>query len=116
MAEIRQRIHRRLTETERGRHRIIRAQIEQEKSAIQARGRAAMETHDHLQQALQALKAAREQRGLSLTEMSRRSGIDRARLSRLETDAHANPTLETLSRMAQALDVELRITVVEPVA
>ncbi len=73
-----------------------------------------MATHDRLQQALQALQAARERRGLSLADMSRRSGIDRARLSRLESDGHANPTLDTLGRIARALGGELRVTVAEP--
>ena len=53
-------------------------------------------------------------RGLSLADMSRRSGIDRARLSRLDSDTRANPILETLDRMARALGVELGITVAEP--
>ncbi|MDA0255189.1 MAG: helix-turn-helix transcriptional regulator [Planctomycetota bacterium] len=42
----------------------------------------------------------------------RLSGIDRARLSRLESNPHANPTIETLARIAVALGVELRVAVV----
>jgi transcriptional regulator with XRE-family HTH domain len=58
---------------------------------------------------LQTLKAKRQERGLSLTDVQRLSGIDRARLSRLESDPHANPTIETLNRIAHALGVEVRV-------
>jgi transcriptional regulator with XRE-family HTH domain len=59
------------------------------------------------------LKSKRQERGLSLADVQRLSGIDRARLSRLESDPDANPTVETLDRIAQALGVELRIAIVE---
>ncbi|MGC8553273.1 MAG: helix-turn-helix domain-containing protein [Phycisphaerae bacterium] len=112
MPEIRRRIHRRLTAAERRRHQMLLAEVAGEESAIKARGRAVIEAHDHLQQTLQKLKAVRTRRGLSLMELSRRSGIDRARLSRLESDAHANPTLNTVNCIASALGVELRIAIV----
>jgi hypothetical protein len=51
--------------------------------------------------------------GLSLTDVQRLSGIDRARLSRLESDPHANPTIETLNRIAHALGVEVRVAIVD---
>lgn len=62
---------------------------------------------------MQALKAKRQERGLSSTELQRLSGIDRARLSRLESNPDANPTIETLSRIASALGVEIRVAVVD---
>ena len=77
------------------------------------RGRAVLAAHDHLQHTMQALKARREEQGVSLAELHRISGIDRARLSRLESDPSANPTIETLDRIAHALGAKLRISVVD---
>jgi DNA-binding Xre family transcriptional regulator len=59
------------------------------------------------------LKQAREDRGLSLSEISRRTGIDLASLSRLESGKNPNPTFETLSRYAQALGLRLELSLVE---
>ena len=114
MAKIRKRVDRRLTEVERARHQTIREQVERDKAAIRARGRSAIEMHDDLRNAVAMLKAVREQQGLSLAETSRRSGIDRARLSRLENDPDVNPTLETLNRIARALGATLHLTVALP--
>lgn len=57
------------------------------------------------------LKQARLDRGLSLSQVAERSGIDRSRLSKLESDPHPNPTLATLTRIARAIGVELTIAV-----
>lgn len=54
-------------------------------------------------EALAALKKAREAAGLSLSEVAKRSGIERAALSRIENGQHVNPTVNTLCRYAQAL-------------
>jgi DNA-binding phage protein len=59
------------------------------------------------------LKQAREHRGLSLSEISRRSGIDLGSLSRLESGKNSNPTFETLSRYAQALGMRLELSLVD---
>src|SRR6476620_5484310 len=53
------------------------------------------------------LKQAREQAGLSLADVSRRCGIDKAALSRLENGQNANPTLDTLWRYAAAVGKRL---------
>lgn len=58
------------------------------------------------------LKRERESRGLSLSALARRSGLDPAVLSRLETGKNPNPTFETLSRYAAALDLDLAIGLV----
>ena len=52
--------------------------------------------------------------GLSLTDLSERSGLTRAAISRLENGWNLNPTLETLFRYAEALGVDLRLTVDDP--
>jgi DNA-binding phage protein len=113
LTKVRKRIRRRLTATELKRHRRIMKDVDHEKALIVARGRAILAAHDRLQQALQTLKAKRQERGLSLTDVQRLSGIDRARLSRLESDPHANPTIETLDRIAHALGVELRVAIID---
>jgi DNA-binding Xre family transcriptional regulator len=56
-----------------------------------------------LHQAVSWLKHERERQNLTLAEMSRRTGIDQAALSRLETGKNSNPTLDTLYRVAAAL-------------
>lgn len=112
-ATIRKRVKRRLTAAEVKRHRRIIKDVGREKEAIVARGRSALASHDRLQLALRTLKAKRQERGLSLTDVQRLSGIDRARLSRLESDPHANPTIETLDRIAHALGVEVRVAIVD---
>ena len=56
------------------------------------------------------LKQTREAAGLSLADVARRSGIDKAALSRLENGHQENPTLETILRYLAAVgkDVEWR--------
>jgi DNA-binding phage protein len=68
---------------------------------------------ESLLKGLIALKEARHARGLSLSEISRQSGIDLASLSRLEGGKNPNPTFETLSRYAQALGLRLELSLVE---
>jgi DNA-binding Xre family transcriptional regulator len=50
-----------------------------------------------------SLKKERECQGLTLADLSKRTGIDQGALSKLETGAHGNPTLATLYRIALAL-------------
>ncbi len=60
-----------------------------------------------LRSLMHELKAAREGQGLSLADVAARSGLDKASLSRLETGAHVNPTVETLWRYAAAVGREM---------
>ena len=57
-----------------------------------------------------AVAAARAQRGLSQKELSEISGIDQSDLSRIERGI-ANPSVNTLNRIAQALDANLHISI-----
>ncbi len=50
-----------------------------------------------------ALRAERERQGLSLADVSERTGIDRAAISRLENNEEGNPTINTLQRYAAAM-------------
>jgi transcriptional regulator with XRE-family HTH domain len=56
-----------------------------------------------LHQVVAWLKQERERQNLTLAEMSKRTGIDQAALSRLETGKNSNPTFDTLCRVAAAL-------------
>jgi DNA-binding Xre family transcriptional regulator len=102
-----------LTEEERVRHRTIRAQIEQEKAELMARGRRAKARHAMLREAVAALKTAREALGLSLADIKAATGIEKSNLSRLENDPHPNPTLDTLCRYADAVGKDIVIALVD---
>jgi ribosome-binding protein aMBF1 (putative translation factor) len=56
-----------------------------------------------LHEMMAALKRERENQGLTMAQLSERTGIDQAALSRLETGKNVNPTLETMNRIAAAL-------------
>jgi DNA-binding XRE family transcriptional regulator len=60
---------------------------------------------------LSSLKRERERRGLTLDEVSRRSGIDKGMLSRLENGKVLNPTVGTLHRYAEAVGATLSMVV-----
>jgi DNA-binding XRE family transcriptional regulator len=60
------------------------------------------------------LREIREGLGLSLTDLSERSGLTRAVLSRLENGWKLNPTIETLFRYAEALGADLQFTIQLP--
>ena len=50
-----------------------------------------------------AFKKERERQKLTMAQLSEMTGIDEAALSRLETGKNANPTFETINRIAAAL-------------
>ncbi len=102
-----------LTEEERVRHRMIRAQVEQDKTELIARGRRAKARHTILKEAVVALKATREALGLSLADIKASTGIETSNLSRLENAPHPHPTIDTLCRYADAVGKKIVITLVE---
>ena len=106
-------VNKTLTEEERVRHRVIRAQVEQEKAALIARGRRAKARHSMLKETVAALKTTREALGLSLTDIKAFTGIEKSNLSRLENDPLPNPTIGTLCRYAEAVGKEIVITLVD---
>jgi DNA-binding XRE family transcriptional regulator len=61
-------------------------------------------------QAVDALKKARREAGLSLAQVAARGGLDKATLSRLEAGQHINPTIDTLCRYALALGRKLALS------
>jgi ribosome-binding protein aMBF1 (putative translation factor) len=62
---------------------------------------------DRIRELLGGLRRERESRGLSLSDMTVRTGIDKAALSRLENGLQPNPTLATVTRYARALGMQL---------
>src|SRR5205807_2275675 len=62
---------------------------------------------DQLHRLLMQLKAAREEKGLSLSDLTELTGMDRSALSKLETGQRANPTVDTLRRYAEAVGKRL---------
>lgn len=106
-------VNKALTEEERVRHQAIREQVEQEKTALMARGRRAKARHTVLKQTVAVLKTTREALGLSLADIKASTGIEKSNLSRLENDPHPNPTLDTLCRYADAVGKEIVITLVD---
>ncbi len=53
------------------------------------------------------LRKIRQKAGLTLTVLSKRTGMDQASLSRLENGHQPNPTIDTLWRYARAVGREL---------
>ena len=64
----------------------------------------------HVRRVMAVLKAERERQGLTLAQLAKRSGIDKGAISKLETGRHANPTVDTLSRIAAGLGMSLGLT------
>jgi DNA-binding phage protein len=106
---------RKLTAEEAAKYRKIREQIELEKPEIIAKAQQARRVARRKQLAavMQALKAAREAKGLSLADVYQQTGIDRSALSKLENLANENPTIETLLRYAEVVGKRLEIQVVD---
>ena len=51
------------------------------------------------------LRSLREAKGLTQGELGDRAGLHRVYVTKLETGAETNPTLDTLKSLAQALGV-----------
>jgi transcriptional regulator with XRE-family HTH domain len=64
-----------------------------------------------LLKAMAAVRRAREAQGISLTEVSRRSGLPLPALSRLESGKNPRPTFETLARYAAGVGLDIDIVV-----
>lgn len=60
-------------------------------------------------QVLKGMIKAREKLGLSQTELARRIGTKQSVISRLERGGFSKATLETIKKVAEALDMRLEI-------
>jgi hypothetical protein len=103
---------------DRARHKAIREAFKDKPSldSLIARGELSghgvpLGTYLSLRLLVKSLRHLREQAQLSLSEVSQRSGMDRAMLSRLENGHVPNPGIETISRYLSALrkGIEWRI-------
>lgn len=60
---------------------------------------------------LSTLKKHRKHKSLSLADVAKRCGVDRAAISRLENGVYVNPTVDTLYRYAQAIGADIGFSV-----
>jgi DNA-binding Xre family transcriptional regulator len=104
---------RRLTPEEAAKYKAIRQQVAEELPELVARHHERMATLDPLNELLAQLKAARVAKGLSLTDLTELTGMDRSALSKLETGRRANPTVETLVRYAEAVGKRLVVSLAD---
>jgi DNA-binding Xre family transcriptional regulator len=105
--------NRHLTPEEAARYKAIREQVADELPELIARHHERMATLDRMQELLKQLKAAREAKGLSLSDLTEITGMDRSALSKLETGQRANPTVETLVRYAEAVGKRLIVSLAD---
>src|SRR5438093_5297357 len=66
-----------------------------------------------LRKTFAALKALREQQGLSISDLAERTGMDRAMISRLENGQIDNPTLATVTRYAKAMGKRVVVSLLD---
>ena len=108
------RIYRSATSEEKARHARIREQIQTELPEIEQRGRQKLIEAIHqgveIQHITALLKAERMKQGLSLSDLNERTDIDRSTLSKLESNADANPTISTLVHYAEAMGKKVVVT------
>lgn len=104
---------RRLTPEEAAKYQAVREQVAGELPDLTARHHDRTATLDQLQELLRQLRAAREAKGLSLADLTERTGMDRSALSKLETGQRPNPTVETLVRYAEAVGKRLVVSLAD---
>jgi DNA-binding XRE family transcriptional regulator len=94
-------------------YREIRNRIAKELPKLVARHHDRIATFDQFGTLLKQLKAAREEMGLSLSDLTEITGMDRSALSKLETGQRPNPTIETLARYAEAVGKHLLVSLAD---
>jgi DNA-binding phage protein len=99
------------TPEDRSRHQAIRETFKDKPTLeeLVARGELSgtpvtLDAYLNLRLLVGSLRKIREAVPLSLSEVARRSGMDKAMLSRLENGRVANPGIETISRYLDALN------------
>jgi DNA-binding XRE family transcriptional regulator len=98
---------RRLTPEEAAKYKSARQRVSKELPELVRRHHERGAALDDVQLLVRQLKAAREAKGLSLADMTHRTGMNRSALSKLETGQRPNPTVETLVRYAEAVGKHL---------
>ena len=105
--------NRRLTAEESAKYKEIRERVAEELPDLISRHHKRLAALDQLDELLIQLKAAREERGLSLSDLTDLTGMDRSAISKLETGQRPNPTVETLVRYAEAVGKHLVVSLVD---
>ncbi|MEK0426620.1 MAG: hypothetical protein RJB11_2711 [Planctomycetota bacterium] len=106
-----QRIYREPTAEQAARYRKIRELISEEIPEIKHEAKAMRENRRvAIQQAVAMLKSEREHQGMSLADISSKTGISKSAISKLENNHEANPTINTLVKYAEALQMELSVS------
>lgn len=122
MADKPRRIHRPRVQTpeQEAAERALRERLQTEKPSLQALVQSGdvtqvftMGEYWELRKTFAALKALREQQGLSITDLAERTGMDRAMISRLENGQIDNPTVATMTRYARALGKHVLVSLVD---
>ena len=104
---------RKLTPEEAAKYGAARRKIDAELPELVARHHERMGALDYLHTVLAQLKATREEKGMSLADLSELTGMDSSALSKLETGQRPNPTVETLIRYAEAVGKKLELSLVD---
>lgn len=104
---------RRLTPEEAAKYKAIRDQVAAELPDLVARHHERVAALDQVDELLKQLRAAREEKGLSLADLTDLTGMDRSALSKLETGQRPNPTMETLVRYADAVGKRLVVSLTD---
>jgi DNA-binding XRE family transcriptional regulator len=104
---------RRLTPDEAAKYKAVRDQVAAELPDLIARHHERVAALDQVDELLKQLKAAREEKGLSLADLTDLTGMDRSALSKLETGQRPNPTVETLVRYADAVGKRLVVSLTD---
>jgi DNA-binding XRE family transcriptional regulator len=104
---------RRLTPEEAAKYKAIRDQVAAELPDLVARHHERVAALDQVDELLKQLRAAREEKGLSLADLTDLTGMDRSALSKLETGQRPNPTVETLVRYADAVGKRLVVSLTD---
>ena len=105
--------NRRLTAEESAKYGEVRERIAEELPELIARHHERLSAFDQLGELLKQLKVAREERGLSLSDLTDLTGMDRSAISKLETGQRPNPTVETLVRYAEAVGKHLVVSLID---
>ena len=104
---------RKLSPEEAAKYNAIRKQVDVELPELVQRHHDREQLLEQLERLLHDLKAAREEQGLSLADVTDRTGMDRSAISKLECGQRSNPTIDTLARYAEAVGKRLVVTLAD---
>lgn len=112
-------VRRKLTDAEQKRLEASRAEVEANFDSYMEEGRKAKrqsilqrDTAAFLSEVMSVLRTERDRQGVSLADLTERTGIARSAISALENADEPNPTISTINRIAEALGVTVAVTLV----